>query len=602
LWLALIPDSCAAAVQPLPNLDRRVRQGDALIDPLDLAAEAVASADVRAARKELQPLVLRYTTCDPEERPGIQRLVARRERRLSRAWLEALQLRMRHETSELSAESRARDLFGDVPASALIARAQLRDLATRTAELKRLHHKLREEGALPFFSFNVHFADAEKSGFDIVLCNPPWVRSHNWPKHLSRATRHRFAVCRDGGQVDLALLFLERAISLLAPGGTLAIILPAKFLRSASAGAARELLLQRMNVLSIEDHSLDQRSIFAADAFTAIVVAQRKSEAASPAPAVTMVRRKSAPLVFRTRAEQLSFDARNPRSIWLLAPAAVRSALSQMQNAGHPVAPQLQIRRGAITGANAALIITESIPKLGDLAWIRSEGGFEAHVESSTLRPLVRGADIHAWRFDARHQIIFCHDDVTGNYSLPPRRLARYLQQREIRDARGRFGALQHVSARATTRLAWHDLANTLKAVVLPGAAPCHGQPRPLVLLNTVYFIALPDEEAHLLAAYFNSLPVRVFARAIAERAKDAHFRFFACTIGMLPLPAAWRSVHADELCQLSRSAHAAGHIDEDAQKSMDELIGAAYGLNGSAMHALRRFDRWLRGEHDDSP
>jgi hypothetical protein len=601
LWLALIPDSCEAAIQPLPNLDRRVRQGDALIDPLDLAAEAVASADVRAARKELQPLVLRYTTCDPEERPGIQRLVARRERRLSRAWLEALQLRMKHATSELTAEARARDLFGDVPASALTARAQLRDLATRTAELKRLHHKLREEGALPFFSFNVHFADAEKSGFDIVLCNPPWVRSHNWPKHLASGTRHRFAVCRDGGQVDLALLFLERAISLLAPGGTLAIILPAKFLRSASAGAARELLLQRMNVLSIEDHSLDQRSIFGADAFTAIVLAQRKSEAAAPAAAVTMIRRNCAPLVFQTRRELLSFDAHNARSIWLLAPAAVRSALSQMQNAGQPVAPQLQIRRGAITGANAAMIITESIPKLGDLAWIRSEGGFEAHVESSSLRPLVRGADIHAWRFDARHQVIFCHDDVSGNYSLPPRRLARYLKEHEVRDAKGRFGALQHVSARPTTRLAWHDLANTLKAVVLPGAAPCHGQPRPLVPLNTVYFIALPDEEAHLLAAYFNSLPVRVFARAIAERAKDAHFRFFACTIGMLPLPACWRSVHADELRRLSRSAHAAGHIDEDAQKSLDELIGAAYGLTASAIHALRRFDRWLRGEHDDS-
>ncbi len=598
LWLALIPDSSAAIVQPLPNLDRRVRQGDALIDPLDLAAEAVASADVRTARKELHPLVLRYTTCDPEERQGIQRLVARRERRLSRAWLQALQLRLAHDARELRAQANARDLFGDVPGSALAARAQLHQLEGRTTELKRLHHKLREDGALPFFSFNVHFADAEKNGFDIILCNPPWVRSHNWPKHLSNGARRRFVVCRDGGQVDLALLFLERAISLLAPGGTLAIILPAKFLRSASAGAARELLLLRMDILSIEDHSLDQRSIFGADAFAAIVIARRKLEAASPAAAITMIRRKHAPMTFSSRAEQLPFDPRNPRSIWLLAPAGVRSALSRMLESGSSIASQLQIRRGVVSGANAALIVTESVGKLGDLAWIRSEGGFEAHIEGGALRPLVRGSDIEAWHAGLNHKVIFCHDDDRGTYSPPPKRLARYLREHDVIDGRGRLGALQHAgTAGVTTRLAWHDLASTLKAVVLPATARCHGQDRAVIPLNTVYYIALPEDTAHVLAAYFNSLPMRVFARAIAERAKDAHFRFFACTVGMLPLPAPWRSSNANALRELSAAAHTSHHITADAQEQLDEMVGAAFGLNASAMHALRRFDQWLKGE-----
>ncbi|HEX6066796.1 MAG TPA: N-6 DNA methylase, partial [Longimicrobiales bacterium] len=124
LWLALIPDEPASVVRPLPNLDRRIRQGDALTDPLDLAAEAVASPAVRAARRTLQPLVQRYTQCDPEERPGVHRLVARRERDLSRAWLDALHMRAREQTRELRAQAAARDLFGAVPSSALEARAQ----------------------------------------------------------------------------------------------------------------------------------------------------------------------------------------------------------------------------------------------------------------------------------------------------------------------------------------------------------------------------------------------------------------------------------------------------------------------------------------------
>jgi hypothetical protein len=360
LWLALIPDTVGKNIQPLPNLDRRIRQGDALVDPLDLANDASASAEVRAARRALKPLVGRYTTCDPEERVGIHRLVTRRERELSRAWLQALQGRAREQARELRAIADTRDLFGDLPASAHEARAQLRALESRISELKRLHHKLRENGALPFFSFNVHFGDADRSGFDIILCNPPWVRSHNWPKYIARGVRTRYSVCRDAGQVDLAMIFLERAISLLAPGGTLAIVLPAKFLRSASAGAARELLLKHMEVLSLEDHSLDQRSIFAADAFATIIIARRKLDARAADTAVTMVRRSQPSLAFTTRA--LSFDAHNPRSPWLLAPAAVRSALADMLGNGQAIGDQLQVRRGVVTSANAALIVTHVEP------------------------------------------------------------------------------------------------------------------------------------------------------------------------------------------------------------------------------------------------
>jgi tRNA1(Val) A37 N6-methylase TrmN6 len=596
LWLALIPDAVGCDVQPLPNLDRRIRQGNALVDPLDLANEGSASAEVRAARRALKPLVGRYTTCDPEERPGIHRLVTRRERELSRAWLQALQLRAREEARELRALADTRDLFGEVPTSAHDARAQLRTLDLRVSELKRLHHKLRENGALPFFSFNVHFGDADKSGFDIILCNPPWVRSHNWPKHIARGVRTRYAVCRDAGQVDLAMIFLERAISLLAPGGTLAIVLPAKFLRSAAAGAARALMLEHMEILSIEDHSLDQRSIFSADAFATIIIARRKLDARAPDTAVTMIRRSQPSLTFTART--LSFDAHNPRSLWLLAPAAVRSALADMLGHGQPIGAQLQVRRGVVTSANAALIVRHVDPKLGSLAFIRTEGEHEAYIEDSVLRPLVRGSGIASWRAEIVEQLIFCHSDDTGAWAAPPRRARRYLENHGVMDSRGRVGALQHVGGGiAMTRVAWQDLANTLNAVVLPAHVPFLGGCRPVVPLNTVYFIALAEPDAHLLAAYMNSLPLRVFARAIAERAKDAHFRFFAGTVGLLPLPVSWRTTDAGLLRDLSLTAHTNGCISDADQAALDDIVAKAFGLSRNATLALRRFDEWLRGE-----
>jgi hypothetical protein len=105
----------------------------------------------------------------------------------------------------------------------------------------------------------------------------------------------------------------------------------------------------------------------------------------------------------------------------------------------------------------------------------------------------------------------------------------------------------------------------------------------------------LDEELAHVLCAYFNSLPVRTFARAIAERAKDAHFRFFAWTVSLLPLPSNWRRFESARLLELSHAAHAAGSIEKDSQTELDEIVARAFELSRSDQRALELFDEWLR-------
>jgi hypothetical protein len=88
-----------------------------------------------------------------------------------------------------------------------------------------------------------------------------------------------------------------------------------------------------------------------------------------------------------------------------------------------------------------------------------------------------------------------------------------------------------------------------------------------------------------------------VFARAIAERAKDARFRFFAWTIGALPLPADWRTrVEAARLIELSRQAHACGALDESAARELNEGVARIYELTKADVEALSEFDAWLSG------
>jgi hypothetical protein len=640
IWLTLLPSEGATTVQPLPNLDRRIRQGDALIDPLDFALSSsgapdwsrsiAASPELRTALKRLRPAAQRYITAEPTTRDQLRCELQRLELRVAEAWLLTTRRVLQRERRELRAQQRETDLFGELTARAQEAVRQLEQVETRDNRLALLERELNEQHALPFFSFPVHYADSAPDGFDLIVSNPPWVRAHRWPPSMTRALRDGYEVCRNagwkaaasgtgmtGGQVDLSLLFLERSLRLLKPDGVLALLLPAKTLRSLYAGGARGLLLRDTCIARIEDHSLDQHSIFRADAFAAAITALKGPPAAGSRVVVSAHRRGVPPLEFEVASEDLPLLPGDAASPWLLVPPDVARALRKMQAAGITLrALGMSVHRGVFTGANDVLIVDDVRPKLGDHAWIRADGfahtppgqsrsSYRALIEESVLRPMLRGAELRAWRFDAQAFLIWSHDAHGRAIELPPRTtkyLARHQKRLRARSAwrpgsplGAVFGGAQHTTQ---PKVAWRDLAPTLEAVMLPASVRSHGRARELIPLNTVYYLSPADEsEAMILCAYLNSLPVRTFARAFAERAKDAHFRFFAWTIGCLPLPKTWRSPPlAVRLEQIARTAHRDGALAPPQQRELDRLVAQAYGLDAADCAAVEHYDAWLRG------
>ena len=637
LWLALIPGfSRIADVPPLPNLDRRIRQGDALVDPLDMTAAATgrplgtAPPELRSLVSRLEPASLQYVTSSPESRPALRRALQSLERRFARAWLDTLRRQLENESREMRARAVDIDLFGTPTPAAVHARARLPALTSRLEEMNGLGRDIRDKGALPFFSFRVHFA--ETGAFDVVLSNPPWVRAHNWPAAVRTLLRERYRVCADAGwpfaasltatphatgaQVDLAFLFLERSLRLLRVRGTLGMVLPAKLFRSLAPGGARALLLGDTHLSSIADHSLDQRAVFDADAFTAVVIAQRIDPAepiAPPAVSVRMTRNDGGPLDFVVDHADLPLRAGDVRSPWLLAPPGCAAALRRMQGAGPLLAEAgLSVRRGAMTAANDVMIVRDVQPRIGDLAHIRTEGyyrsgsadrrRFAGHVEASALRPVLRGTDVKPWRICIERHLLW----TPANYdprAPAPRRLAAFLARHRdaLKQPVHRLGTLQRLSAGMYGyKVVWSDLAADLRAAAVPASVrTVVGTENAVVPLNTVYFIGTTtDHDALLLAAYLNSMPVRTFARAIAERAKDAHFRFFAWTIAMLPLPATWRDgMTAGRVLEISLRAHRDGAIEPCDREELDLLIARAYGLDQQHIEEIAAFDAWLSGK-----
>jgi adenine-specific DNA-methyltransferase len=123
-------------------------------------------------------------------------------------------------------------------------------------------------------------AESELGSFDVVVGNPPYVsirelaRSQT-PEYVN-SLRERFQTAR--GNFDLYVLFIERALELLKPGGRLGLIVPNKWATLDYAIKLREMLLRETSLEQIVDLST-LRVFPQAGTYPQIIVLQRQPAA-----------------------------------------------------------------------------------------------------------------------------------------------------------------------------------------------------------------------------------------------------------------------------------------------------------------------------------
>lgn len=122
--------------------------------------------------------------------------------------------------------------------------------------------------------------------FDAILGNPPYVNIRQLAKAMSRARidelREKYQTAR--GNFDLYVLFIERALALLRPGGRCGLIIPNKWATLDYARACRELLLKRATIEQVIDLS-DVRAFAQASVYPQILVFRKQRPAANHAVA-----------------------------------------------------------------------------------------------------------------------------------------------------------------------------------------------------------------------------------------------------------------------------------------------------------------------------
>jgi hypothetical protein len=346
-------------------------------------------------------------------------------------------------------------------------------------------------------------------------------------------------------------------MELTAPGGILAMLVPAK-IASAGYGAAARHSLASTATLHVIANLTCADGEFDATVYPMALVASK----AAP-PAHHRVRTTLA-VSSERGISQSKLIGGGP---WILVKDRLRNVLETLQT-DHPILGERFVcHLGLKTGANRVFLDPPE------------------DLEPEVLRWAVRGRDVAAFHCVPRTRLLWTHDaEGRPRSGLPPRCAAylvrHYAELRARRDYAG--GPLWTVfrvrPAIALHRVIWSDLARQLVATALTGRDDLHQIP-----LNSCYVVTTKrGAEAEHLAACLNSTWLRAAARLGAVPAASGFARFNARTIARLPLPI---SAFADPaLSRLAQQARAGSLVQEE----LDEIVAGHLGLSSDAQNALR--------------
>jgi hypothetical protein len=114
------------------------------------------------------------------------------------------------------------------------------------------------------------------------------------------------------------------------------------------------------------------------------------------------------------------------------------------------------------------------------------------------------------------------------------------------------------------------------------------GHTFPVVPNQTLYSIdAVSMDEAYAMAGLLNSSVADALLLAVAERAKDDHYRYFGRTVSAIPFPL---PVSGSDLWQrLVRSSRIA-HRDSRTPAGHDAVVAELFELSSYELEVLRAF------------
>ncbi|MCW1912650.1 Eco57I restriction-modification methylase domain-containing protein [Luteolibacter sp. GHJ8] len=487
-WLALVVDE--EAPRPLPNLDYKIMQGDALLESfegIDLSristgeqasyaltgiiggqrefalddAKTQMELQVTERREKISGMLRDYF---PETDPVLKK---QRHAEIDAEVLKHLDHAIAWERERIEGlldqqrKIRGGKIAGTrgwTPAKGDKAIAGYEaDLAALRVKSDKLR-ALQTSPERPFFLWHLYFQEVfEKGGFDIVLANPPYVR-HETISDYAPVLREHYEVT--ASRADLFIFFYEQGVELLRDGGILTFITSNKYYRAAYGSKLRPFLRDKLTLHTLID--FDDAPVFDAIAYASILIGSKGAAEEGhriraynwkPEDSVQRLPQVLEANSFALRQAKLSAEG------WQLEPPAVVELLDKLRIKGTPLGDYVGGRfyRGIITGLNDAFVIT---------AEKREELNAEDENSEDLIKPFLRGKDVKRWQVTHHnlYLIVFPHGfhSQLKNYPAILKHLKSFetdLKKRgQCTSSRGDKGEGQHH---------WLELDNNPKASYL---------------------------------------------------------------------------------------------------------------------------------------
>lgn len=271
LWIELLkhayyrPEEDFQDLETLPNLDLNVQAGNSLLARFPLS-EDLGDMSADPAQNTLtaykQAITAYFNVTGHTDKTALQNILAGfkqsfRTNILLRDPLNKELIRYDNELLQLKIDS-APDMYGNVRLPERVARAKGKKLRDEMAKAESAIFD-REHGTLYRDAFEWRFefpeilsADGSFRGFDVVIGNPPYIRADDQDPAQRRAIMNSGRFVTLAEKWDLYVAFLELGYQLLAPGGTIAMIVSdaynhAKYAKTSQEWFLKNAVVQRLD-------------------------------------------------------------------------------------------------------------------------------------------------------------------------------------------------------------------------------------------------------------------------------------------------------------------------------------------------------------------
>lgn len=267
LWLSLVVDYELEDIEPLPNLDYKIMQGNSLLEELvigDASIKLFDSSLIKKASgsermknlfekenqqglfdgekdgilKELKRLQLKYyDASDIEEKRSLREKIDEIEHSLIE---ESVKQELRNLRSQ-------RVNIKSMPEIGLTDKdvKKLQKISSKEERVISILEEVQKSGTKPFFLWKLNFSEVfeRNGGFDVVIGNPPYlsaVQDSKSKSSLRETYRKKYPLIK--GAFDIYVVFLIRGVELLNDTGLFSWIVPNKLLVAQYAEEALDFL------------------------------------------------------------------------------------------------------------------------------------------------------------------------------------------------------------------------------------------------------------------------------------------------------------------------------------------------------------------------